>query len=82
MRVAWLNANTAKERIAVTAQLVQAAQQAQSLADARYRLGTSSIVELTQAQLNYTQAELQDTSARYDYQTGRALLNFTTGSAF
>jgi outer membrane protein len=82
VRVAWLDANTARQRIGVTAQLVQAAGQAQNLADARYRLGTSSIVELIQAQLNYTQAELQDTSAKYDYQSGRALLNFTTGSSF
>lgn len=82
VRVAWLDANTARERIGVTAQLVQTSDQAQNLADARYRLGTSSIVELIQAQLNYTQAELQDTSAKYDYQSGRALLNFTTGSSF
>ena len=82
VRVAWLDANTAKERIGVTTELVQTAAQAQKLAEARYRLGTSSIVELIQAQLYYTQAELQDTSAKYDYQSGRTLLNFTTGSSF
>jgi outer membrane protein len=82
VRVAWLDVNTAKERLGVTAELVQTTIQEQQLADARYRLGTSSIVELIQAQLNFTEAELQDTTARYDYQSGRALLNFTTGSAF
>jgi len=82
VRVAWLDANTAKEKIGVTTELVQTAAQEQKLAEARYRLGTSSIVELIQAQLNYTEAELQDTSAKYDYQSGRALLNFTTGSSF
>jgi len=82
VRVAWLDVTTAKERFGVTAELVQTAADAQKLADARYRLGTSSIVELIQAQLNYTEAELQDTSARYDFQSGRALLNFTTGSSF
>ena len=82
VRVAWLNVTTAKERFGVTAELVQTTADAQKLADARYRLGTSSIVELIQAQLNYTEAELQDTSARYDFQSGRALLNFTTGSSF
>jgi outer membrane protein len=81
VRVAWLNANTAKKRIGVTAELVQINAQAQKLADSRYRLGTSSIVELIQAQLNYTEAELQNTSAIYDYQTGRALLNFATGTS-
>jgi outer membrane protein len=82
VRVAWLDVTTAKERFGVTAELVQTAADAQKLADSRYRLGTSSIVELIQAQLNYTEAELQDTSARYDFQSGRALLNFTTGSSF
>jgi outer membrane protein len=82
VRVAWLDANTAKERLGVTEELVQTTSEEQKLADARYRLGTSSIVELIQAQLNYTQTELQDTTARYDYQSGRALLNFTIGSSF
>jgi outer membrane protein len=82
VRVAWLNLNTARERIGVTAELVRTAQEEVRLADARYRLGTSSIVELTQAQLNYTEAQLQDASARYDYQGGRALLNFTVAGGF
>jgi outer membrane protein len=82
VRAAWLDTQTAQERIGVTTQMVQAAGEAQRLANSRYQLGTSSIVELTQSQLNYTEAELQETSARYDYQTGRSLLNFTTGSSF
>lgn len=82
VRVAWLSTDTAKQRLAVTAQLVQTAQEAEKLADARYRLGTSSIVEFTEAELNYTEAELQDTSARYDFQSGRALLNFTIGNDY
>jgi outer membrane protein len=82
VRVAWLDADTARQRLGVTAQLVQTAGQAQKLASARYQLGTSSIVEYIQAQLNYTEAELQDTSAKYEYQSGRALLNFATGASF
>jgi outer membrane protein len=82
VRVAWLNARTDFKQIAVAQQMVQAAAQAQKLAQSRYSLGTSSIVEFTQAQLEYTQAELQAATDRYDYQSGRALLNFTTGSAF
>ena len=81
VRVAWLNVTTAKERLGVTAELVQTADQSQTLADSRYRLGTSSIVEFIQAQLNDTEAQLQATSARYDYQSGQALLNFTIGSS-
>ena len=82
VRVAWLNLETDKERIGVTAELVKNAVESQRLADTRYRLGTSSIVEFTQAELNYTEAELEDATAKYDYQSARALLNFTTGESF
>jgi len=80
VRVTWLNLMTAKERIGVTAELIKNAAEAQKLADARYRLGTSSIVEFNQAELNYTEAELEDARARYDFQVDRALLDFATGS--
>ena len=82
VRVAWLNLGTDKERIGVTAELIQSAAESQRLAAARYRLGTSSIVEFTQAELNYTEAELEAADAKYDYQSARALLNFTTGGSF
>lgn len=80
VRVAWLNLTTARERIGVTGELIKNAAEAQKLADARYRLGTSSIVEFTQAELNYTEAQLEDANARYDFQSDRALLNFVMGS--
>jgi len=79
VRVAWLNLQTAKERLGVTAELVKSSSQAQKLADAQYRLGTTSIVEFTQAELNYTESQLQDTQARFDFQVDRALLNFALG---
>jgi outer membrane protein len=79
VRIAWQDAQTARERLDVTAQLIQTAGEEEQLANERYRLGTSSIVEFVQAQLNDTQARLQDASARYDFQSGRALLNFTVG---
>ena len=82
VRVAWLNLRTDKERIGVTDELIKSAAESQRLAGARYRLGTSSIVEFTQAELNYTDAELEDADARYDYQSARALLNFSTGGSF
>ena len=82
VRVAWLNLGTDKERIGVTNELIQNSAEAQRLAAARYRLGTSSIVEFTQAELDYTEAELEAANAKYDYQGARALLNFTTGGSF
>ena len=69
-------------KYATTDELIKNAAEAQRLADARYRLGTSSIVEFNEAELNYTEAELEDATAKYDYQSARALLNFTTGEAF
>lgn len=80
IRVAWLTLMTAKERISVTAELIQNADQARKLAETRYRLGTSSIVEFNEAELNYTQAQLDDARARYGFQIDRALLDFATGT--
>ena len=80
VRVAWWNANTAYQRLDLTAQLLNQATEALNLAQARYNLGLSSIVELSQAQLNKTEAEIQQASARYDYQSLLAVLNFQAGS--
>lgn len=49
------------------------------LSEARYKIGLSGIVELTQAQLAQTQAEIANTNARYAYQTALAELRFQTG---
>jgi outer membrane protein len=80
VRVAWLNLGTAKERIGVTEELIQNSAEAQKLANARYKLGTSSIVEFNEAELNYTQAQLEDANARYDFLVDRALLDFSMGT--
>ena len=80
VRTAWLNANSAFDRLSVTAQLLAQATQALNLAQARYNLGLSSIVELTQGQLNLTQAQIANVSATYDYQTQLSILNFTMGN--
>jgi outer membrane protein len=80
VRVAWLNTRTAFDRLDLTRQLLDQATQALDLADSRYRLGLSSIVELSQAQLNETQAELEQASAKYDYQVQAAALQFAIGA--
>jgi outer membrane protein len=80
VQTAWLNARTAFQRLDLTSQLVDQARQGLDLAQARYDLGLSSIVELNQAQLNETQAELDAASARYDYQVEAATLAFATGA--
>jgi outer membrane protein len=79
VRAAWSTANTAYQRLDVTAQFLREATLAKDLAQGRYDLGLSSIVELTQAQLNVTQAEIENLSAKYDYQNQFATLEYATG---
>jgi outer membrane protein len=79
VRTAWLNANSAFQRIALTDQLLKNANQALDLAQQRYKLGLSSIIELSQAQLNETRAELQSADAKFDYEERISALKYQTG---
>ncbi len=79
VRVAWLSVQSASERIALSAQLLTKANESLDLAQERYRLGLSSIVELSQAQLNVTIAQIESTNAKYDYLLQRAVLNYQSG---
>jgi outer membrane protein len=78
VRTGWLNANTAYVRLSVTQQLLKQASLALDLASTRYRLGLSSIVELSQAQLQETQAQIGDAQAAYDYRLSLAALRYQT----
>ena len=80
VRIALLNLNNASERIGITAKLLEQAQKGQDLADARYQAGTTSMVELGQAQLNLTAAQINETNARYEYLIRRSLLDYQTGA--
>ena len=79
VQTAWLDANNAFTRLGVTAQLLNEANEGLALAQTRYKLGLSSIVELSQAQLQQTEAEISDTNAQYQYRLTLAALNFQTG---
>jgi len=81
VRKAWLESNAAYQRLSVTDQLLAQATQALDLAQQRYKLGLSSIIELSQAQLNMTQAEITQASAKYDYETAISMLNYQIGAA-
>ena len=80
VRVAYLNAIAAYDRVALTDQLLKQAQLSLDLADTRYNLGLGSIVELSQAQLNLTSAQIASASARYDYQAQRVVVDYQVGS--
>jgi outer membrane protein len=80
VRAAWSSAFTAYQRIPVTEELVAQAQLALKLAEGRYNLGLASIVEITQAQLAVTQAQIENVNARFDYQNAFAGLQYTLGA--
>jgi outer membrane protein len=79
VRVAWLDAQSAFQRLDLTSQILAQASQALELAQARYDLGLSSIVELTQAQLAKTRAEIDQATTRYEYQSRVSALKYQTG---
>jgi outer membrane protein len=80
VRIAFLNATTAADRMSLTKQLLDQTQLALELAQSRYDLGLGSIVELSQAQLNLTSAQIANTSAIYDYQNQRVNLDYQIGA--
>jgi outer membrane protein len=78
VRTSWLNANTAYQRVSVTQQLLDQSNLALDLAQTRYKLGLSSIVELSQAQLQQTQSQISSAQAGYDYRLALAVLRYQT----
>ncbi len=79
VRIAGLNLSYAAEQMDLTAQLLASANESFDLAQARYKVGSSSIVELSQSQLNQTEAEIAQAKAKYEYQTRKSILNFQLG---
>ena len=80
VRSAWLTASNAYQRIPVTVELLGQARLALELAQGRYNLGLASIVEVTQAELSVTQAQIENVNANYDYQNAWAALQYTIGA--
>jgi outer membrane protein len=81
VHTAWLDASTALKNISVTEALAASSDQALILAEAQYRAGQTSIIELSQAQLTDTQAEIEAAAAKYDYEILRDALDFQVGTA-
>ena len=80
VRNAWLTANTAYQRVSVTDELLKQANLAFDLAQTRYKLGLSSIVELSQAEFQQTDAAIGNTNARYQYRLALATINYEIGA--
>jgi len=79
VRVAYNDANTAFQNLSLTDQLKQQADLALQLAQARYNLGLSSIVELSEAQLNQAQAQVAQAQAKYQFQISMDSLDYQIG---
>jgi len=79
VRTSWLNVISAYQRLSLTQQLLDQTTQAFDLAKGRYGLGLSSIIELSQAQLSLTEAQVEQVSAQYDYESQTANLNYQLG---
>ena len=80
VRIAWLNVINASERITITAKLLEQAKQSENLATALYNAGTTSMVELGQAQLSLTNAQINEANARYEYLIRRSILDYQIGA--
>ncbi len=80
VRIAWLNAQNAFDRLRITAELLDNARQSYDLAQARYKTGISSIVEYNQAQLNILSAQITYADTQYEYLLQCSALNFQTGT--
>ena len=79
VRNSWLDTRNAYERLSVTQQLREQAELALELAQARYRLGLGTIVEFSQAELQKTDADIQDTDAHYRYVVTQIALAYQMG---
>lgn len=79
VRTAWLAANTSFQRVGVAEELSKEADLSLQLAQGRYQLGLSSIVELSQAQLQQASAAIGYVNAQYQYKLALSTLNFEMG---
>ena len=80
VHLAWLSLNNAVAQLETTRELVRNAAEAYDLAEARYKNASSSIVELSEAQLNLTSAQIAMAGARYGVLLEKANLDYQTGS--
>ncbi|HET8965001.1 MAG TPA: TolC family protein [Candidatus Acidoferrum sp.] len=79
VRTSWQDSQRAYEKLAVTKQLREQANLGLNLAQSRYNLGLGSIVELGQAELQKTEADIADTDAQYQYRLTRLVLAYSIG---
>lgn len=80
IRISWNNMQAAYNNIGVSEELEKTSDEALELTQARYDLGKSSIVDVSQVQLSQTQAAIGYSNALYTYLIDRALLELRVGA--
>lgn len=80
IRIALSNVQTAYQNISVMKDVVKNANESLDLTQERYHIGSSSIVDLSQAQLAQTQAQIEGANATYEYLISRAYLDYKLGN--
>jgi outer membrane protein len=79
VQVTSLNLDYAWQQLDLTDALLRNANEALELSQSRFKNGISSIIELSQAELNQTSAQIAAAAARYQYQIQRSALDFQLG---
>ena len=79
VQITYLAAQSAYQRIGVTSQLLTQADLALDLSQTRYKLGLASIVEVSQAELQQTEAAIGNITAKYQYEAALSSLRYQTG---
>jgi len=80
VRAAWINVQTSYKGIGVSKDFLDASSSAFTLAQNLYVAGTSSIVEVSQADLQRLQAEIAYIQAKYQYRTRLSVLAYQAGA--
>jgi outer membrane protein TolC len=76
----YANVSSAQERIKASKAAEQAAKENLELANGRYQVGVGSIIEVTDAQQLYVQAEVDYVNSLYSYKVAEAQLLKAVGT--
>lgn len=79
VQISKLNLDYSLKHLGLAQSLLANANEALVLAQARFKLGSTSIIELSQAELNQTSAQIEAANANYDYHIQRSALDFQVG---
>jgi TolC family type I secretion outer membrane protein len=79
---AYLDLKSGWELVRATKKALESARENFRLAQGRYQVGVGSIIEVTDAQVQLSRAELRYVQALYDYKVNEARLDKAVGKAF